>query len=88
MTDDGVLKNATSRFRRVTSPGSTWPPPFLHFGSSSEATVLGSSPAFSLEINPEPLLFPQPILKAQETSAPYWFSLRITVSTISAEMHD
>lgn len=78
----GVLCRSTSAARRRTSPGSSWPLLFFHLGSSSAATVLGSSPLLRREMRLDDLEFPQPTLKAQLTRAPYWLALRVTLDAV------
>lgn len=86
MTLEAVLNRVTSAALLLTSPGKTCPPALFHLGNSSDATVLGVSPLFNLEINVEDAVFPHPTLNAQETRAPYWFALRTTVSRMSLAM--
>lgn len=86
MTFEEVLNSATSFALLVTKPGNTSPPALFHLGNSCSATVFGVSPLFSLLINVEDPEFPHPTLNAHETSAPYWFALSLTLSTISRAM--
>ena len=80
----GVWKNLTSALRRLTRPWRTWPLSSLfHWGSSLAATVLGFSPALRRLMRSDLATLPQPTLKAQLTSAPYWLALRTTLSLVS-----
>ena len=81
-----VLCRATSAARRRTRPGSSTPPLYFHLGSSSEATVLGASPALRRAMRLDEAELPQPTLKAQLTRAPYWLALRTTDSAVCLVM--
>ena len=83
MTLEAVLKRAISLFLRVTNPGSVCPPALTHLGSSCSATVLGLSPAFNLLIKVDDPVLVHPTLNAQDTRAPYWLSVKLTLSEMS-----
>lgn len=83
ITLEAVLNKVTSAALLLTNPGNTCPPALFHFGNSSSATVFGFSPLFNLLTNVDDPEFPHPTLNAQETSAPYWLALSLTLSAMS-----
>jgi hypothetical protein len=83
MTLLGVWKNAISACRRRTRAWLMLPLDMRHRGSSSWATMLGSSPATSRRTSVLDCIPPQPILYVHEMRAPNWFSFRATAPTLA-----
>lgn len=66
----GLLAKLTSLFRRVTRPDDTLPSDLLCLGSSFAITLPGDCPLLRFLTRVEEQTPPQPILYANETSAP------------------